>query len=317
MAELRALPVPDGLAGERVDAGIARLLGLSRTRAAELAAAGGVRLDGREMGKSDRLVPGGWLEVDLPDPPSARVVEIVAEPVPGMRIAYDDDDVVVVDKPVGVAAHPSPGWTGPTVVGALVAAGYRISTSGAAERQGIVHRLDVGTSGLMVVAKSEHAYTVLKRAFKERTVEKVYHALVQGHPEPTTGTIDAPIGRHPTADYKFAVVAGGKPSVTHYEVLEMLPSASLVEVHLETGRTHQIRVHFAALRHPCVGDITYGADPTLAARTGLKRQWLHAVRLGFEHPATGRPVLVSSPYPDDLTAALEKLREPYRPPSRQ
>ena len=317
MAELRALPVPDGLAGERVDAGIARLLGLSRTRAAELAAAGGVRLDGREMGKSDRLVPGGWLEVDLPDPPSARVVEIVAEPVPGMRIAYDDDDVVVVDKPVGVAAHTSPGWTGPTVVGALVAAGYRISTSGAAERQGIVHRLDVGTSGLMVVAKSEHAYTVLKRAFKERTVEKVYHALVQGHPEPTTGTIDAPIGRHPTADYKFAVVAEGKPSVTHYEVLEMLPSASLVEVHLETGRTHQIRVHFAALRHPCVGDITYGADPTLAARTGLKRQWLHAVRLGFEHPATGLPLLVSSPYPDDLTAALEKLREPYRPPSRQ
>ncbi|QTE30667.1 RluA family pseudouridine synthase [Pengzhenrongella sicca] len=317
MAELRALPVPDGLAGERVDAGIARLLGLSRTKAAELAAAGGVRLDGRAVGKSDRLVPGGWLEVELPDARGAQAIEIVAEPVPGMRIVHDDDDVVVVDKPVGVAAHPSPGWTGPTVVGALIAAGYRISTSGAAERQGIVHRLDVGTSGLMVVAKSEHAYTVLKRAFKERTVEKVYHALVQGHPEPTTGTIDAPIGRHPSADYKFAVVAEGKPSVTHYEVLEMLPSASLVEVHLETGRTHQIRVHFAALRHPCVGDITYGADPTLAAKTGLKRQWLHAVRLGFEHPGTGQPLLVSSTYPPDLEAALETLREPYRPPSRK
>jgi 23S rRNA pseudouridine1911/1915/1917 synthase len=305
------MPVPDGLAGERVDAAISRLLGLSRTRAAELAAAGGVRLDGRTVGKSDRLLPGGWLEVELPETPSAAV-DVAPEPVPGMRIAYDDDDVVVVDKPVGVAAHPSPGWTGPTVVGALAAAGYRISTSGAAERQGVVHRLDVGTSGLMVVAKSEHAYTVLKRAFKERTVEKVYHALVQGHPEPTTGTIDAPIGRHPGADYKFAVVADGKPSVTHYEVLEMLPAASLVEVHLETGRTHQIRVHFAALRHPCVGDLTYGADPSLAARTGVQRQWLHAVRLGFEHPATGRWLEVTSEYPADLAAALEVLRDGYR-----
>jgi 23S rRNA pseudouridine1911/1915/1917 synthase len=311
MAETRAMPVPDGLAGERVDAAISRLLGLSRTRAAELAAAGGVRLDGRAVGKSDRLLPGGWLEVEIPDAPSAAA-EVAPEPVPGMRIVHDDDDVVVVDKPVGVAAHPSPGWTGPTVVGALAAAGYRISTSGAAERQGVVHRLDVGTSGLMVVAKSEHAYTVLKRAFKERTVDKVYHALVQGHPEPTTGTIDAPIGRHPGADYKFAVVADGKPSVTHYEVLEMLPAASLVEVHLETGRTHQIRVHFAALRHPCVGDLTYGADPTLAARTGVQRQWLHAVRLGFEHPATGRWLEVTSEYPADLAAALEVLRDGYR-----
>lgn len=305
----RSLPVPDGLGGERVDAGLARLLGLSRNRAAEIAAAGGVRLDGREVGKSDRLPPGSWLEVDIPDAPAA--VEIVAEPVPGMGIVHDDDDLVVVDKPVGVAAHPSPGWTGPTVVGALVAAGYRVSTSGAAERQGIVHRLDVGTSGLMVVAKSEQAYTALKRAFKERTVEKVYHALVQGHPEPTTGTIDAPIGRHPSADYKFAVTAEGKPSVTHYEVLEMLPAASLVEVHLETGRTHQIRVHFSALRHPCVGDLTYGADPALAARVSLTRQWLHAVRLGFEHPATGTWLELTSTYPEDLAGALDVLRGAY------
>ncbi|WP_396134756.1 RluA family pseudouridine synthase [Cellulomonas sp. ATA003] len=305
------MPVPDGLAGERVDAAIARLLGLSRTRAAELAAAGGVRLDGAAVGKSDRLVPGGWLEVDLPDPPRPAD-QTPPEPVPGMRIVHDDDDVVVVDKPVGVAAHGSPGWTGPTVVGALAAAGYRISTSGAAERQGVVHRLDVGTSGLMVVAKSEHAYTVLKRAFKERTVDKVYHALVQGHPEPTTGTIDAPIGRHPSSDWKFAVVADGKPSVTHYRVLEMLPAASLVEVHLETGRTHQIRVHFSALRHPCVGDLTYGADPRLAERTGLTRQWLHAMRLAFDHPATGRRLEVTSQYPDDLAAALATVRDAGR-----
>lgn len=311
MPELRSLPVPDGLAGDRVDAGLSRLLGLSRTRAAELAEAGGVRVDGRVVGKSDRLVAGSWLEVEIPDA-RTPVTEVVAEPVPGMGIVHDDDDVVVVDKPVGVAAHPSPGWTGPTVVGALAAAGYRISTSGSAERQGVVHRLDVGTSGLMVVAKSEHAYTVLKRAFKERTVEKVYHALVQGHPEPTTGTIDAPIGRHPSSDWKFAVIADGKPSITHYELLEAFPSASLVEVHLETGRTHQIRVHFSALRHPCVGDLTYGSDPTLAARVGLTRQWLHAVRLGFEHPGTGQWLEVTSEYPQDLQHALDVVSAGYR-----
>ncbi|WP_402468015.1 RluA family pseudouridine synthase [Isoptericola aurantiacus] len=307
---LRSLPVPDGLAGERVDVALARMLGFSRTQAADLAASGAVRVDGAPVGKSDRLLPEAWLEVEVPDAPSADV-EVVAEPVEGMTIAYEDDDVVVVDKPVGVAAHPSPGWTGPTVVGALAAAGYRISTSGAAERQGIVHRLDVGTSGLMAVAKSEAAYTGLKRAFKERTVDKVYHALAQGHPEPTTGTIDAPIGRHPRHDHRFAVTAEGKPSVTHYEVLEMLPAASLLEVHLETGRTHQIRVHLSALRHPLVGDLTYGADPVLASRTGLGRQWLHAMRLGFTHPVTGREVVVSSEYPQDLSAALEILRDAY------
>ncbi len=300
---LRSLPVPDGLAGQRVDAGVARLLGLSRTAAAQIVADGGVRVDGREVNKSDRLLPGAWLEVELPAEESEPQINV--EPIPGMAIRYEDDDVVVIDKPVGVAAHPSPGWTGPTVVGGLIAAGYRIATSGAAERQGIVHRLDVGTSGLMAVAKSERAYTSLKRGFKERTVSKTYHALVQGHPEPTTGTIDAPVGRHPTADYKFAVTADGKDSVTHYKVLEMFPAASLLEVDLETGRTHQIRVHFSALRHPCVGDITYGADPTLATRTGLTRQWLHAMGLGFHHPSSGQWMEVSSQYPADLAHALE------------
>jgi 23S rRNA pseudouridine1911/1915/1917 synthase len=303
--EQRSLPVPDGLEGERLDAAMARLFGLSRTRAAELVAQGLVQLDGRPTAKSDRVSAGAWLEVTLPAPREQQ--SVVAEPVPGMRIVHDDDDIVVVDKPVGVAAHPSPGWTGPTVVGGLAAAGYRISTSGAAERQGVVHRLDVGTSGLMVVAKSERAYTLLKRAFKERTVDKVYHALVQGHPDPLRGTIDAPIGRHPQHDYKFAVTAGGKHSVTHYEVLEAFRSASLVEVHLETGRTHQIRVHFAALRHPCVGDLTYGADPTLAQRVGLQRQWLQAMRLGFDHPSSGQWVEFESTYPDDLAHALEVI----------
>jgi 23S rRNA pseudouridine1911/1915/1917 synthase len=303
--QTRTLPVPDGLAGERVDAALSRLLGLSRTAVADLADAGAVRVDGRAVAKSEKLRPGGWLEIELPDPPAP--VEVVAEPVAGLRVVHDDDDLVVVDKPVGVAAHPSPGWTGPTVIGGLAGAGYRISTSGAAERQGIVHRLDVGTSGLMVVAKSEYAYSRLKQAFRDRTVEKTYHALVQGHPDPLSGTVDAPIGRHPTADYKWAVVAGGKPSITHYEVVEAFRAASLCEIHLETGRTHQIRVHFSALRHPCVGDLTYGADPTLAARLGLTRQWLHAVRLGFSHPGTDEWVEFESGYPDDLARALELI----------
>jgi 23S rRNA pseudouridine1911/1915/1917 synthase len=305
VADLRSLPVPDGLEGERLDAALARLFGLSRSRAAELLGADLVRVDGRPAAKSDRVQAGAWLEVELPS--AAPAVAVAAEPVPGLHVVHDDDDIVVVDKPVGVAAHPSVGWTGPTVVGGLAAAGYTIATSGAAERQGIVHRLDVGTSGLMVVAKSEHAYSVLKRAFKQRTVDKVYHAVVQGHPDPLRGTIDAPIGRHPQHDYKWAVTASGKHSVTHYEVVEAFRAASLVEVHLETGRTHQIRVHFAALRHPCVGDTTYGADPVLAQRLGLQRQWLHAVRLGFTHPATDAYVEYSSEYPEDLERALELL----------
>ena len=306
MADRRTLPVPEGLEGERLDAALARMLGLSRTRAADLVSGGHVRLDGVAAVKSDRVHAGTWLDLELPDLPSAGPP--VLEPVPGLRVLHDDDDVVVVDKPVGVAAHPSPGWTGPTVVGGLAGAGYRISTSGAPERQGVVHRLDVGTSGLMVVAKSERAYTLLKRAFRDRTVEKIYHALVQGHPDPSSGTVDAPIDRHPRHDYRYAVVAGGKESVTHYETLEAFRSASLLEVTLETGRTHQIRVHMAALRHPCVGDLTYGADPTLSARLGLTRQWLHAARLAFDHPGSGERVSFTSPYASDLADALALVR---------
>jgi len=305
MPDTRSMPVPDGLDGLRVDAGLARLLGLSRTAVATLAENGDVSIDGHAAGKSDRLPAGAWLEVVLPEPERAPIP--VAEPVAGLRVLLADNDIIVVDKPVGVAAHPSPGWSGPTVLGGLAAAGYPVATSGSAERQGIVHRLDVGTSGVMVVAASEHAYTVLKRAFKERTVTKQYHAVVQGHPDPSSGTIDAPIGRHPRHDWRFAVLADGKPSVTHYDTLEAFPSASLLDVHLETGRTHQIRVHFAALRHPCVGDVTYGADPTLSARLGLSRQWLHAKTLGFAHPADGHWVQVDSSYPDDLQHALDVL----------
>jgi 23S rRNA pseudouridine1911/1915/1917 synthase len=303
--ESRSLVVPDGLAGERADSAIAKLLGFSRTFAAEVAEAGGVVVDGIVMGKSDRLVAGGWLEVSWQARVEPSIVPVV---VADLGIVYDDDDIVVVDKPAGVAAHPSIGWDGPTVLGALAGAGFRVATSGAAERAGIVHRLDVGTSGLMVVAKTESAYSALKRAFHDREVDKIYHAVVQGHPDPLAGTIEAPIGRHPGASWKFAITSDGKPSVTHYETLEAFPSAALLEIQLETGRTHQIRVHMAAQRHPCVGDAMYGADPTISARLGLGRQWLHAKRLGFEHPATHQRVDFESAYPADLQHALEVLR---------
>ena len=305
-AERRTVLVPDGLAGERVDTGIARMFGLSRTRAAELAGDGLVELDGVVVAKSERMHSGSVLEVSIPS--QADPLEVRAETVEGITVIHDDEAIVVIDKPVGVAVHPSPGWTGPTVVGHLRGAGYRVATSGASERQGIVQRLDVGTSGVMVICKSEHAYSVLKNAFRRRDVDKMYHALVQGHPDPLRGTIDAPIGRHPRSDWKFTVRDDGKHSVTHYETLEAHRFASLLEVHLETGRTHQIRVHMAALKHPCLGDLTYGADPTLAARVGLDRQWLHAVRLGFEHPETGEYVTYESPYPTDLADSLEKIR---------
>ena len=305
--ERRALPVPDGFNGMRLDQVVSRLFGLSRAAAADLVEAGDAMVDGYPRPRSDKVTAGAWLEVTLPPPPGA----VPARPpqlVDGLVVVYRDEHIVVVDKPVGVAAHPSPGWTGPTVLSGLAAIGETVATTGAAERQGIVHRLDVGTTGLMVVAKSELAYSALKRAFKAREVDKRYHAVVQGHLDPLRGTVDAPIDRHPTHDYRWAVVSGGRPSITHYDTLEAFPAASLVDVQLETGRTHQIRVHFSALRHPCVGDLTYGADPTLATKLGLTRQWLHARELAFTHPATGAEVRFVSAYPDDLAHALALLR---------
>jgi 23S rRNA pseudouridine1911/1915/1917 synthase len=299
----REVEVPEGLDGERLDAALARLFGLSRSRAAELITDGLVLLGGRTASKSDRVLAGDPLRVTLPAPRPAEP----PRPVEGLVILYEDDDIVVIDKPRGVAAHPTPGWTGPTVTGGLIAAGHTVATSGAAERQGIVHRLDANTTGVMVVAKSERAYSALKRAFRERTVDKRYHALVQGHPDPLRGTVDAPIGRHPSGDGRFAVVSDGRPSVTHYDTLEAFRAASLVSVHLETGRTHQIRVHMAALRHPCAGDLLYGADPVLAAHLGLTRQWLHAVSLSFAHPGDGREVAFTSEYPPDLARSLDIL----------
>ncbi len=302
MADERVWLVPDGLDGERVDVAVSRMTGLSRSRVEAMIVDGGLALNGRPAAKSERVRTNDLVEAAMPE---ERRVRVVPAEVEGVRIVHDDDDIVVVDKPAAVAAHPSLGWDGPSVVEHLAAAGFRISTSGAAERQGIVQRLDVGTSGLMVVAKSEPAYTALKRAFKKREVDKEYHTLVQGHPDPFEGTIDAPIGRSPDADYKMAIVAGGRRAVTHYETIEAFRGTTLLRVKLETGRTHQIRVHMQAIRHSCVGDPTYGGDPVLAARLFLDRQWLHATRLAFEHPGTHEWVEFHSSYPADLQKALE------------
>jgi 23S rRNA pseudouridine1911/1915/1917 synthase len=306
MSETKLLPVPEGLAGERVDAGLAKLLGLSRSVCADMITEGLVAQNGKVVSKSDRLMNDAYLEVTLPQPKNR--LEIVPVEVEDFKIIYQDEDIIVIDKPAGVASHPSVGWDGPTVPGALLALGIQIATSGAQERQGIVQRLDVGTSGLMTLAKSEVAYSRLKQAFRDRTVHKVYHAVIQGLADPLAGTFDAPIGRHPKAEFKFAVMNDGKHSVTHYETLEAFPSASLVEVVLETGRTHQIRVHFSAFRHPLVGDTMYGADPKLAAKVNLDRQWLHAKKLSFIHPTKGETVEFESEYPADLSKALDILR---------
>ncbi len=309
---IRATFEADHMVGLRLDAAVSENLGVPRTLAASWIKEGHISVKdsrGRQLkaAKSTKLSEGDQISVIAPAP--RDLTDIKPQQVDGFTVVFEDDDIVVVDKPAGVAAHPSPGWHGPTVVGALLGAGVRVSTSGAAERQGIVHRLDVGTSGLMVVAKNENSYSVLKNAFKERTVTKVYHTLVQGLPDPTQGTIDAPIARHPGHEWKFAVVEDGRNAVTHYEMLEAFGPASLIEIHLETGRTHQIRVHFSAMNHPCAGDLTYGADPMISANLGLTRQWLHAHRLGFTHPGTGQDIEFVSDYPQDLEFALESLRE--------
>ena len=308
--ELKQVLIPEGLEGERLDAALSRLLGVSRTSIADLIDSGEVTKKGAPVIKSSKVVTGEHFEILLPEVKPTGV--LVPTPIDNLKVVYVDNDLIVIDKPVGVAAHASPGWEGPTVIGAIIAAGYEINTSGVAERQGIVQRLDVGTSGLMVVARNETSYSEMKEQFRSRSVKKIYHTMIQGHMDPSEGTIDAPLDRHPRDDYKFAVTAGGKPSITHYKSLEFFPAVSLLEVELETGRTHQIRVHFSALRHPLVGDLIYGADHTLATKLEINRPWLHACKLEFRHPRTGELLSFTSEYPEDLTRTLEKLRHSER-----
>ena len=311
MRESKSVEIPEGLDNERIDSALARILGLSRSVIVKLLESDEVTLGHKVLSKSDKVLAGQSITILMPEPPSG--IAIPPTPLEDLTIVYQDTDLVIVNKPVGCAAHPSPGWTGPTVVGALVAAGIPLSPSGPAERQGIVQRLDVGTSGLMMVAKTEAAYLKLKDMFRNREIKKIYHALAQGHLEPAVGTIDAPIDRHPKEDYKMAVISEGKPSITHYEVIEYYRSVSLLKVELETGRTHQIRVHMSAIRHPLVGDMTYGADPNLAAEIGVKRPWLHAQALEFTHPISGLTISVSAPYPSDLTDSLSRLSDAVLP----
>ena len=300
---IRIWPIDETLEGERCDVGLSRLMGESRANCVTLIEQSRVTINSKVAQKSARLSFGDVIEVDLPDPDLHE-----AEPTVELPIVFEDDSFVVIDKPAGVAAHPSQGWSGPTVTGSLEAMGTVLTSYGPSERKGIVHRLDVGTSGLMVVTKSERAYVSIKDQFRDRSVDKIYHTLIQGRLDPINGTIEAPIDRHPTSSYRFAIMSGGRPSITHYDTLESFAYASLLEVHLETGRTHQIRVHMSGLRHSCCGDLTYGADPTLAAKLKLDRQWLHAVRLGFTHPISGDQVNFSSPYAPDLANSLELAR---------
>jgi len=303
-----SLVVDEAQDGLRLDALLSATFEISRTKVASDIDAGSVLVNGKLALKSHRVVTGDKIVYN----PIVKEAINPADQVVNIPIIFADEDIVVIDKPVGVAVHASPGWEGPTVTASIAALGHRISTSGAPERQGIVHRLDVGTSGVMVVAKSELAYESLKDQFRDRTVKKIYHALVQGHPDPSKGTIDAPIDRHPQENYKYAVVNGGKDSVTHYETIEAFAGASLLKIELETGRTHQIRVHMAAIKHPCVGDSMYGADPKLAAKLELHRQWLHATQLTFRHPRTGQDVTFNSAYPQDLTLSLTRIAEAYQ-----
>ncbi len=303
-----SLVVDETQDGSRLDALLSVTFEISRTKVASDIDAGSVLVNDKLALKSHRVATGDKVVYN----PIIKAAINPADQVVNIPILFADEDVVVIDKPVGVAVHASPGWEGPTVTASIAALGHRISTSGAPERQGIVHRLDVGTSGVMVVAKSELAYESLKDQFRDRTVKKIYHALVQGHPDPSKGTIDAPIDRHPQENYKYAVVNGGKDSVTHYETIEAFAGASLLKIELETGRTHQIRVHMAAIKHPCVGDSMYGADPKLAGKLELHRQWLHATQLTFRHPKTGQDVTFNSAYSQDLTLSLTSIAEAYQ-----
>jgi 23S rRNA pseudouridine1911/1915/1917 synthase len=297
-------------AGRRLDEVVAGLAGVSRARAARWAEQALVSVDGRPRPKSHRLRGGERLA--WTPPPAAAPAGAAAEALP-LTVRYEDDRLLVVAKPAGLVVHPAPGHPTGTLVNALLGRpGTPLARGGGGARPGIVHRLDKDTSGLLLVAKDDAAQAALARDLAAHRVERAYLALVQGRlPEPS-GTVDAPLGRHPRDRQRMAVVPGGRRAVTHWRVLETFPAVQLVELRLETGRTHQIRAHLAHLRHPLAGDRRYGADPALAARLGLGRPFLHAFRLSFRHPGDGRPVELTEPLPDDLQAVLDRLRAPGR-----
>ena len=271
----------------------------SRAAAERLLGAGAVLVDGQARGKSHKLA--GGEEIEIEPPPTADVAEPAIAP-PELTVAYSDEHLLVVDKPAGVVVHPAPGHPGGTLAQALPAAG---AAGGEEDRPGIVHRIDRNTSGLLVVARSQETYELLQRLVRRRALPREYLALVAGRPRSKAGTIDAPIGRDRHDRLRHSLdTATPRAAVTHFELEELLPAHALLRVRLETGRTHQIRVHLAAIDLPVAGDPTYGVTGDL----GLERQFLHAARLAFAHPVTGAPVDVSSPLPPDLAAALEAAR---------
>jgi len=294
-------------AGRRLDEVVAGLAGTSRAQAARWAGDGLVEVDGRPRPKSFRLQGGERLAWSRPPEPAAGAPAAEDRP---LAVRYEDDRLLVVAKPAGLVVHPGPGHATGTLVNALLGrAGTSLSAGGgAADRPGIVHRLDKDTSGLLLVAKDDATHQALARDLAAHRVERRYLALVQGRLPADGGTVDAPVGRHPRDRKRMAVVPGGRRAVTHWRVLETFPAVQLVEATLETGRTHQVRVHLASLRHPLVGDRTYGADPTLAARLGVGRPFLHAWRLAFSHPADGHRVDLTEPLPPDLQVPLDRLR---------
>jgi 23S rRNA pseudouridine1911/1915/1917 synthase len=286
--------------GERLDVFLARLVqNLSRSQARRLIDDGAVTVNGRQERPAFLLAAGAL--VVAPVSPREKW-QPAPEPIP-LTVIHQDDDIIVVDKPAGMTVHPAPGHRTGTVVNALLAMVPELAALGNTVRPGIVHRLDKGTSGLLVVAKNERARASLVHQLKQREVRKSYLALVHGAPEPRQGTIEAPIGRSPTNRKKMAVVTDGRDAETKYRIRETLGEFALLEVEPVTGRTHQIRVHLAAVGHPLVGDVVYGKRSSL-----VERQFLHASRLGFALPSSGRLAEFESPLAPDLRAALRSLR---------
>jgi 23S rRNA pseudouridine1911/1915/1917 synthase len=290
------LEVPDDAAGSRLDRFLAGPVG-SRARAQSLIDAEQVRVDGRLRPKRHLVSPGELIEVDEQ--------QAVVEPGDGaasFAVAYEDDHLLIIDKPAGVVVHPARGHRTGTLAQALAG---RATGGEEPWRAGIVHRLDRDTSGLMVVAKDDAVHRALRALLSERRLRREYLTLVEGHPSARSGTVDAPIGRHRRAPVLMSIdSARPREARTHFEVLEALPACALLRVVLETGRTHQIRVHLAAIGHPVCGDRQYGGS----RRYGLWRQFLHAARLAFEHPVNGEAIDIRSPLPADLAAALQRAK---------
>jgi 23S rRNA pseudouridine1911/1915/1917 synthase len=294
------LRVPDYAAGQRLDRFLATLPEIgSRAVAERLLSAEGVRVDGRHRAKSHRLEGGEQLDFEPPPPPRSTLAPEAMD----LEIPYEDEHLLVVDKPAGLVVHPAPGHSEGTLVHGLLA--YDVEGGEEPERPGIVHRLDRDTSGLLVVARSAEAHRRLQDLVRRREVTRDYLALVVGRPRSQRGTIDAPIGRDRHDSQRHSLDTDSpRDAVTHFELVELLPRHALLRVTLETGRTHQIRVHLAAIDLPVAGDSVYGRPGELR----LERQFLHAARLAFAHPVTGAPIEVVSPLPRDLEAALEEAR---------